>query len=152
MTSESGDGGKRYAWQSWPSDSLEGMPPKRRRLVVWGMLWLFLLSSLLQSVLGAVGMPEPWRSVLLAAALAAVFIPLIRGATTETRALRAEGIDMPAFVITRKSLIVLSVITAVFWVVFAVLAFLGEFTSLLVPIAWTVLLAFQARQWRSLPR
>ncbi|WP_229992206.1 hypothetical protein [Arthrobacter sp. Bi26] len=110
------------------------------------------MSSLLQSVLGAVGMPEPWRSVLLAAALAAVFIPLIRGATTETRALRAEGIDMPAFVITRKSLIVLSVITAVFWVVFAVLAFLGEFTSLLVPIAWTVLLAFQARQWRSLPR
>lgn len=151
MTSGSGDGDARYEWQSWPSDSLEGMPPKRRRLVVWGLLWLFLLSSVLQSVLSAAGMPEPWRSVVLAAALAAVFVPLIRGAITETRALRAEGVDMPGFVITRKALIVLSVITGLLWVVFVVLAFLGEVASLLVPIAWTVLLAFQVRQWRSLP-
>ena len=70
MTSGSGDGGRTYEWQSWPSDSLEGMPPKRRRLVVWGLLWLFLLSGVLQGVLSAVGIPEPWRSVVFAAALA----------------------------------------------------------------------------------
>ncbi|WP_230010933.1 hypothetical protein [Microbacterium sp. Bi128] len=152
MTSGSGDGGRTYEWQSWPSDSLEGMPPKRRRLVVWGLLWLFLLSGVLQGVLSAVGIPEPWRSVVFAAALAAVFVPLIRGAAAETRALRAEGVDMPAVVMTRKALVVLSVITGGLWIVFAVLAFLGESASPLVPIAWTIVLAFQGRSWRSLPR
>lgn len=56
-----------------------------------GLLWLFLLSSVLQGVLSAVGIPEPWRSVVFAAALATVFVPLIRGAAAETRALRAEA-------------------------------------------------------------
>jgi hypothetical protein len=110
------------------------------------------LSGVLQSILGAVGIPEPWRSVVLAAALAAVFVPLIRGTVTETRELRAEGIDMPGFVITRKALIVLCVITGGLWIVSAALAFLGEFAFPLVPIAWTVLLAFQVRKWKSLPR
>ena len=151
MTSGSGAGGKRYEWQSWPSDSLEGMPPKRRRLVVWGLLWLFL-SSLLDSILEALGVPELWRPVLLAAALAAVFVPLVRGAIAETRALRAEGVDMPAFVITRKAVIVLAVFTGALWVVFAALTFFGAFAFPLVPIAWPLVLAFQARQWRSLPR
>jgi len=151
MTSGSGAGGKRYEWQSWPSDSLEGMPPKRRRLVVWGLLWLFL-SSLLDSILEALGVPELWRPVLLAAALAAVFVPLVRGAIAETRALRAEGVDMPAFVITRKAVIVLAVFTGALWVVFAALTFFGAFAVPLVPIAWSLVLAFQARQWRSLPR
>jgi hypothetical protein len=127
------------------------MPPKRRRLVVWALLWLMGLNIVLRIALDAVGIPEPWLSLVFAAVLAAVFVPLVRGAITETRALRAEGVDMPAFVMTRKALTVLSIITGVLWVVFAVLAFLGESVFPLVPIAWTVFLAFQARQWRSLP-
>jgi hypothetical protein len=152
MTSDNGDGGQKYEWQSWPSDSLEGMPPKRRRLVVWGLLWLMVLNFVLRLALDAVGIPEPWLSLIFAAVLAAVFVPLVRGAITETRALRAEGVDMPAFVMTRKALTVLSIITGVLWVVFAILAFLGELVFPLVPVAWTVLLAFQARQFKSLPR
>ncbi|MCI9871876.1 hypothetical protein [Arthrobacter humicola] len=59
---------------------------------------------------------------------------------------------MPAFVMTRKALVVLSVIAGGLWIVFAVLAFLGESASPLVPIAWTIVLALQGRRWRSLPR
>mgnify|MGYP000385927106 CR=1 FL=1 len=152
MTSDNGDGGQKYEWQSWPSDSLEGMPPKRRRLVVWALLWLMVLNFVLRLALEAVGMPEPWLSLVFAAILGAVFVPLFRGAITETRALRAEGVDMPAFVMTRKALTFLTIITGVLWVVFAALAFLGEFAFPLVTTAWTVFLALQARQWRSLPR
>lgn len=151
MTSGGGDGGSRYEWQSWPSDSLEGMPPKRRRLVVWGLLWLMVLNFVLRIALDAAGIPEPWLSLVFATVLAAVFVPLVRGATAETRALRAEGVDLPAFVMTRKALIVFSVIAGLQWVAFAVLVFLYEFAFPLVPIAWTILLAFQGRQWSSLP-
>ena len=59
---------------------------------------------------------------------------------------------MPAFVMTRKALVVLSVIAGGLWIVFAVLAFLGESASPLAPIAWTIVLALQGRRWRSLPR
>lgn len=127
MTSGSGDHGTKYTWESWPSDSLEGMPPKRRRLVVWGLLWLMILNFVLRSALDAVGIPEPWLSVAFAAVLTAVFVPLVRGVVTETRELRAQGIDMPTDTITRKSVIVSSVITGVLWIVFAIFAVLGEF-------------------------
>ena len=152
MTSGSGDVGKKYEWQSWPSDSLEGMPPKHRRLVVWGLLWVMVLNFVLRIVLDALGIPEPWSSVVLAAVLAAVFIPLVRGSASETRALRAEGIDLPAFAVTRKAVISGATITGLLWFAFACLAFAGQFAVPLVPIAMTIMLASQARQWRSLPR
>ena len=94
MTSGNRDG-KRYPWQSWPSDSLDGMPPKRRRLVVWALLWLIILSGVLQATLDAADIAQPWRSITYTAVLVAIFAPLIRGAVTETRALRAEGVDLP---------------------------------------------------------
>jgi hypothetical protein len=53
---------------------------------------------------------------------------------------------------TRKALVVLSVIAGGLWIVFAVLAFLGESASPLAPIAWTIVLALQGRRWRFLPR
>jgi len=152
MTSGSGEDGKKYAWQSWPSDSLEGMPPTRRRLVVWGLLWLMFLNFVLRSALDAAGIPEPWLSVAFAAVVAAVFVPLIRGVVSETRALRAEGVHVPTDIITRKSLIVASVINGALWIVVAIFAFLGEFVFPLVPIACTVWLAFHVRHWRSVPR
>jgi len=59
---------------------------------------------------------------------------------------------MPAFVMTRKALVVHSVSAGGLWIVFAVLAFLGESASPLAPIAWTIVLALQGRRWRFLPR
>lgn len=152
MTPGSGNDGNKYEWQSWPADSLEGMPPKHRRLVVWGLLWVMLLNFVMRTVLDALGIPEPWSSLVLAAFLAAVFVPLIRASTAETRALRAEGIDLPAFAVTRKAVIFLAIITGLLWFSFAMLAFAGQFAFPLVPIAMTIMLAIQARQWRSLPR
>lgn len=148
MVGGNSNDGNKYEWQSWPIDSLEGMPPKHRRLVVWGLLWVMFLNFVLRIILDALGLTEPWSSLVLAA----VFIPLIRGSASETRALRAEGVDLPAFAVTRKAVIFLAIITGVLWCVFAGLAFAGQFVFPLVPIAMTIMLAFQARQWRSLPR
>ncbi|WP_306911017.1 hypothetical protein [Arthrobacter sp. B3I9] len=128
------------------------MPPKHRRLVVWGLLWLMLLNFITRTALDALGITEPWSSLMLAAVLAAVFIPLLRGSVTETRALRAEGIDLPAFAVTRKAGIYLAITTGLLWFAFAALAVAGQFTFPLVPIAMTLMLAFQARQWKALSR
>jgi hypothetical protein len=56
------------------------MPPKRRRLVVWVLWWLMLLSVVPEIVLDALGVPQPWRSFAYAAVVVAIFTPLIRGA------------------------------------------------------------------------
>lgn len=143
MNPEAGQNGNKYEWQSWPSDSLEGMPPKRRRLVVWGLWWFLFLGVLLGSVLDAANVPQPWRTLLAIAGIAALFGPLIRGAMIETRKLRAEGIVLPSHPVTRKSLISIAVITAILWVVFAVLVATGRPTFPLLPIVGTIWLAYQ---------
>jgi hypothetical protein len=125
-----GNDGNKYEWQSWPADSLEGMPPKHRRLVVWGLLWVMLLNFVMRTVLDAL-------------------VPMIRGSASETRSLRAEGIDLPAFAVTRKAVIYLAITTCVLWFAFAVLTVAGAFAFPLVPIALTIMLVVQARQWRS---
>lgn len=117
MTTGAGRDGNKYEWQSWPPDSLDGMPPKRRRLAGWAVFWLLLLGSLLGSVFEAVGVVQPWRSLFVLAVLAAVVVPLIRAAVLETHQLRAEGIEMPSYPVTRKSLISAAVITAVLWII-----------------------------------
>jgi len=148
---ETGKNSKKYEWQSWPSDSLEGMSPKRRRLVVWGLWWFLFLGVLLGSVLEAANVPQPWRTLLAIAGIAALFGPLIRGAMIETRKLRAEGIVLPSYPVTRKSLISIAVITAILWVVFAFLVAMGRPTFPLLPIAGTIWLAYQLLRLRSLP-
>lgn len=145
------ENGNKYGWQSRPSDSLEGMPPKRRRLVVWGLWWFLLLGTLLSSALDAANVPQPWRTLLAVAGLAAVFGPLIRGAVIETRQLRTEGIALPSYPITRKTLISTAVITALLWVVFAFLIANGRPTFPLLPIAATIWLVYQWLRFRSLP-
>lgn len=151
MTSGKGEDGKGYEWQSWPSASLDGMPPKRRRLVVWALLWLIILSSVLQAALDAAEIPQLWRSLTYTAVVVAIFAPLIRGAVTETSALRAEGVDLPSYTVTRKTLISFSVLTCLLWIVFAVLAFFGKYYVPLAPIACTVWLAVMVRRWRTMP-
>ncbi|MDQ0618616.1 hypothetical protein [Arthrobacter globiformis] len=94
MATGAGKDGNKYEWQSWPPDSLEGMPSKRRRLVRWTVFfWFILLSGMLGSGAEAAGIGQPWRSLLVAGVLAAIFGPLIRGAVLEmeTRQLRAES-------------------------------------------------------------
>ena len=150
MDPEAGTGGNKYEWQSWPSDSLEGMPPKRRRLVVWGLWWFLLLGALLGSALDAANVPQPWRTLLAVAGLAAVFGPLIRGAAIETRKLRAEGIVLPAYPVNRKTLISTAVITAILWIAFAFLVATGRSTFPLLPIVGTMWLGYQLLRLRLL--
>lgn len=151
MATGIGSGGNMHEWQSWPSDSLEGMPPKRKRLVVWAFLWLFLLSWLLDLGLEAAGIPQLWRSVLIGATLAAVFIPLLRAAATETRQLRAEGIDpLSHSPVTRKTLIFVSVFTVVLWIGLAGLVITtGGWVFPVTPILCTIWLAFQLHRRRT---
>lgn len=107
-------GRQKYEWQSWPPDSLEGMTPKRRRLARWVVVfWFLVLGGHLDSAFEAVGVPQPRRALLVTAVLAAVLVPLIRAAVLEARQLGAEGIELPLYVITRKSLIFVAVITGV---------------------------------------
>ncbi len=155
MSTDKGDDRNKYEWQSWPADSLEGMPPKRRRLAVWALLWFVLLGTVLRSALHSAGIPEPWRSTLLAVVLAAVFVPLVRAAMTETARLRAEGVDVPsyaAYPTSRKALVSIAVITGVLWIIFAISASFGELFFPLVPISCTVWLAIQIRRWRTVSR
>ncbi|MBN3497063.1 hypothetical protein [Arthrobacter pascens] len=151
MTTGAGRDGNKYGWQSWPPDSLDGMPPKRRRLAGWAVFWLLLLGSLLGSVFEAVGVVQPWRSLFVLAVLAAVVVPLIRAAVLETRQLRAEGIEMPSYPVTRKSLISAAVITAVLWIINGVAVAMNQdqFVFPLLPIAATAWLAFQGHRWNS---
>ena len=151
MTTGAGRDGNKYGWQSWPPDSLDGMPPKRRRLAGWAVFWLLLLGSLLGSVFEAVGVVQPWRSLFVLAVLAAVVVPLIRAAVLETRQLRAEGIEMPSHPVTRKSLISAAVITAVLWIINGVAVAMNQdqFVFPLLPIAATAWLAFQVHRWNS---
>lgn len=93
---QAGKDGKKYEWQSWPPDSLEGMTPKRRRLAGWVVVfWFLVLGGHLDSAFEAVGVPQPRRALLVTAVLAAVLVPLIRAAVLEARQLGAEGIELP---------------------------------------------------------
>jgi hypothetical protein len=74
------------------------------------------------------------------------------GALIETRKLRAEGIVLPSYPITRKSLISTAVITAILWGLFAFLVATGRPTFPLLPIVATIWLAYQVFRLRSLPQ
>jgi hypothetical protein len=147
-TGASKDGNK-YEWQSWPPDSLEGMPPKRRRLVGWTVVFWFLLLGGLRPAAEAVGVGQPWRSLLVVGVLAAVFVPLIRGAVLESRQLRAEGINLPGYPANRKTVTTNAGITGMLWVVYAVLAIYGMPMIPLLPVAATIWLAYLIWRWRA---
>jgi hypothetical protein len=109
------------------------------------------LSGVLQVALDAAEILPPWRSFAYAVVVVSIFVPLIRGAVSETRALRTEGVDVPTYTVTRKTLISFSVLTCVLWVVFAILAFFGESYTPLAPIACTIWLAVMVGHWRTMP-
>lgn len=149
MATGAGKESNKYEWQDWPPDSLNGMPPKRRRLVVWALLSLLFVGLLLDAVLEAAGITQPWHSLLAAAVLAAVFGPLIRGAILEARQLRAEGINLPSYPVTRKTLITHAVLAGILWVLFAVTVAIGQPVFPLLPIAATIWLAYLMRRWKA---
>ena len=144
-TGEGKDGG-RFGWQSWPPDSLEGMPPKRRRLAVWALFWVIILGSVVGCGLEGLGVAEPWRSLLVVAVMAAIFAPLIRAVVLETRHLRAEGVELPSLEVTRKVLMVTAALCVVTWIVYAVGAINGEPGSLVLPTVCTIWLVYLVRR------
>jgi hypothetical protein len=150
MATGAGNDGNKYEWQSWPPDSLERMPPTRRRLVGWTVVfWFILLGGLLGAAAEVASIAQPWRSLLVAAVLAGVFVPLIRGAVLETRQLRAEGIDLPGFPATRKTVITNAVLAGFLWALFAVTVAIGVPVFPLLPVAATIWLAYLIRRWRA---
>lgn len=150
MSDSSAENSKKYEWQSWPPDSLDGMPPKRRRLVAWGLLWFLILGSLVGGILGAVGISEPWRSLVVAGILASILVPLIRSAVQEDRRLRREGIELPSLPVSRKSLITNSALAVVLWVVYAFWVWMSkEPVFPLLPVACTVWVAYEFGRWRN---
>jgi hypothetical protein len=142
------DANNRYEWQSWPPDSLEGMPPKRRRLVVWGLLCFFLLGALLDAALQTVKVPQPWSTLVAFMVLGAVLVPLVRAAASEARSLRAEGIEVPRYATTRKTVLVAAAVCGALWIAFAVFLIVGTPISPLLPIAAALWLTYQVRQLR----
>lgn len=149
MATRAGRDDDKYEWQSWPPDSLEGMPPKRRRLAGWAVFWFIMLGGLLGAAAEAAGIVQPWRSLLVAGVLAAVFVPLIRGAVLETRQLRAEGIDLPRYPATTKTVITNAVLAGFLWALFAVTVAIGQPVFPLLPIAATIWLAYLIRPWKA---
>lgn len=115
------------------------------------MFWFFLLGGLLGIAAEAAGIAQPWRALLVLAVLAAVFLPLVQAAVVETRQLRAEGIELPSYPVTRKSLISAAVITGALWVIYGVAVVMNQdqFVFPLLPIAGTIWLAFQVHHWRT---
>jgi hypothetical protein len=149
MVTGQGANGNKYEWQSWPPDSLEGMPPKRRRLVAWGLLWFLLVGWLVGVIMEVAGVSQPWRSLLTVTGAAALFALLIRGAVLETRQLRAEGITLPSYPVTRKTLISNAVITGILWVLFAVLVIIGQPVFPLLAVLSTVWLLYLLLRWKA---
>jgi hypothetical protein len=65
--------------------------------------------------------------------------------------LRADGIELSSYPVTRKSMISAAAITVALWVVFGVAVVMGQDLSVfpLLPSAGTVWLASSVHRWRS---
>jgi hypothetical protein len=82
--------------RQWPADSLEGMPPKKRRFIVWWLVFSCLLYPVVAFPLKLLGVP--WFVAVLLAFLIffVVAIPVIRAARREHRELlHAEHNERP---------------------------------------------------------
>ncbi|MEZ2388342.1 hypothetical protein AB6813_02120 [bacterium RCC_150] len=150
MEGGAGRAGNKYDWQSCPPDSLDGMPPKRRRLVVWGMLWFYVLGAIVAGVVHFLGVPEPWQTLLVAIVIAVVFWRLVKGAAVEERQLRAEGIELPEIFTTRKSLLLNGALILTLWVAYGVAAWMTHALVVpLLPVVGTMLVIYQYTRWRN---
>jgi hypothetical protein len=150
MTSDNHATGPKDDWRAWPPESLEGMPPKRRRLAGWALAWLFLILPLLGIALQAAGLSEGLSRLLAFGAAAVFLVPMVRAVHRETRQLRAEGNAFPFRAATRKDLVAAGVITAVLWVAFVLLLVLTDERPIpVVPIAASAWLIYQVRRRRA---
>jgi type VI protein secretion system component VasF len=105
----------------WSADSLEGMPPRKRRLIVWALFWLFPLGMITGWILRWIGLPPLAASLSFAALTAAIFIPLGRAACLELRQRRAEGLEPPPRPVTRKAFIIAVVLIILMWIGYGLL-------------------------------
>lgn len=135
-------------WRARPPDSLDGMPPKRRRLVGWALGWYILAIPGL-SLLRESPLPALVASLILAAVTAGVFIPLVVAERSETRRLRAAGLLPVPRPVTRRSLITLGCMAGVLWTAaIVVMVFRSELLVPLLPLAVTVYFGVEVKRWR----
>jgi hypothetical protein len=73
--------------RQWPADSLEGMPPKKRRLIVWWLLFSCLLYPIVAFPLRLLGVPLGLAIALAFLVFFIAAIPIIRPAWKERRTL-----------------------------------------------------------------
>lgn len=140
-------------WKSWPPDSLDGMPPKRRRLVAWALVWFFFVQSIAADVLLSIGLPLILTTLIGLVITLAVFGPLLHGARQETRQLRAQDEEPPARPVTGKSLVFLAAMTVLAWA--GVVVFMALTGKPQVPVFQVLLTAwvmFHAYKWRTQDR
>jgi hypothetical protein len=126
-----------------------GEPPKRRRLVLWVVIWAFGIQPLLQLWLRVAGL-EAWALVLvLAAVTIAVFTPLVRAARTEFLHMRDQGLEPPVLPVTKKSVVAMALVAAMLWVgVVLYIAMMQEPVLPVFPIAVTSAALFKGKQRR----
>lgn len=73
--------------RQWPADSLEGMPPKKRRFIVWWLLFSCLLYPVVAFPLRLIGVPYFIAVIISFLIFFVVAIPVIRAARREKREL-----------------------------------------------------------------
>jgi hypothetical protein len=133
--------------RQWPADSLEGMPPKRKRFIVWVLLAWFLF-PFPGMVLRAAGLPDFATTLVVTAAVAAIFIPLGRAAWQELQQRRAEGLEPPPKPVTKGTLIFLVIFNVVVWA--GTVWYMVDYRGLVVPtvsICLTVATVILFRRW-----
>lgn len=73
--------------RQWPADSLEGMPPRRRRFIVWWLVFSILLYPVVAFPLQLLGLPRFVAVLLAFLVFFVVAVPVIRAARSERREL-----------------------------------------------------------------
>jgi hypothetical protein len=123
------------------------MPPKRRRLFGWALVWYFLI-GIVTSVIGLTGLSRSASAVIALLASAVAFLPLIRAERQEREELKANGYQRETPPVSRKSLFLLTTLTALLWAgAAALMTFRQEFLVPVVPAVLTVLVVLRYRQW-----
>lgn len=81
--------------RQWPADSLEGMPPKKRRLIVWWLVFSCLLYPVVAFPLELLGVPLGLTIALAFLVFLIAAIPIIRSARKERHTLHNLEDDHP---------------------------------------------------------
>lgn len=142
--SSDGKSGLPYSrYRSW-----DDLPPKRRRLFGWLIVW-WLLGSLVSIPFKLVGLSGVVVAVIVVALFAAMMIPAGWAAWQELQQRRADGEESPPPQVKGGSVIGWASATATFWGLYgAVLPYAEGPAIPAVPLWVSVVAVLKFRRWR----